>query len=729
MNAFPRDWADPTNGWLWEHNQGLFDVKPVNEMQIVQAAGYGGGSLIYANVHLRPPADVFAQGWPAGYSRQLLDPYYDLVAYMLDIKPITESNFKGLPPKTVQLRQAAANLGRLQQFCYPHIAVDFGAPDTIHANKFRRDQKGCVYCGECDIGCNYHAKNTLDLNYLAVAEDAGAEVATQCEAFKIEPTANGYRVHVRDHSQMAAERVVEATRVFVCAGAVNSTELLLRCRDDFGSLPNLSGRLGDHYSGNGDFLAFAFNTQQPQEPWNGPTITGGIVVDQGTGPDRVWFILEDGGHPRQIAALLQVLNPRFDWLRGVDVMMKDDLQRLLEQTARQWLTRQVNVGDDVALFLVMGRDRSDGHIRLLPVTRALSVEWDVRPNLELYNTEEQIAHDFADALGGQLALNPAWRLLRLPVSVHNLGGCAMAVSPADGVTNPFGEVHSYPGLYVLDGAIIPSSTGVNPASTIAAVAEYNVERVIRSVRNDPNWRAPEFAAAALNPVADPLASIVIPAGGTPPSRTPLVGLAFSETMRGFIQPGVQAEDIPAYVAAERAAQAANQLAEFSLTIAIIDLDRFLDERSHAGIANGHLRVDGFTDPEGVPVSNGVFNLFVEADNLDERRMLYALPFNGSDGNPYLLDGFKEVKDHGWFDVWGATTTLYTVIREGHSHEGAILGAGVIRLHLQDFLHQLTTFQITGTTDAQQRVEALNKFGRMFFGTLWDVFVKPRLPQL
>src|SRR4051812_5253789 len=82
--SLPRDFDDPTNGWLFAEGQGLFDVKPIEEMLVVEAAGYGGGSLIYANVHLRCPEEVFHDGWPAGWSREMLDPYYDLAAYMLD---------------------------------------------------------------------------------------------------------------------------------------------------------------------------------------------------------------------------------------------------------------------------------------------------------------------------------------------------------------------------------------------------------------------------------------------------------------------------------------------------------------------------------------------------------------------------------------------------------------------------------------------------------------------
>ena len=105
----------------------------------------------------------------------------------------------------------------------------------------------------------------------------------------------------------------------MCAGAVNSTELLLRCRDEFGTLPALSARLGERYSGNGDFLAFAFDTATPFVPSNGPTITTGIVYDRGAGANRAWFIFEEGGYPKEIAGLIQVLNPRADGSRASSI--------------------------------------------------------------------------------------------------------------------------------------------------------------------------------------------------------------------------------------------------------------------------------------------------------------------------------------------------------------------------------------------------------------------------
>ena len=103
-----------------------------------------------------------------------------------------------------------------------------------------------------------------------------------------------------------------------------------------------------------------------------------------------------------------------------------------------------------------------------------------------------------------------------------------------------------------------------------------------------------------------------------------VGLSFTETMKGFLLKGAAPatlEDLAAYVAAERAGQQANSYMEFTLTIAMPNLDQFLADAEHPGIANGTVRVDGFTGPAGVPVSDGLFNLFVETGRAYDRRKI------------------------------------------------------------------------------------------------------------
>ncbi|MGH8013811.1 MAG: GMC family oxidoreductase, partial [Candidatus Binataceae bacterium] len=554
---------------------------------------------------------------------------------------------------------------------------------------------------------------------LAIAERHGADVTVQCEAIKIEPSPIGYRVSFINHGAGGQQGETEAPRVFVCGGAVNSTELLLRCRDEYKCLPNLSDRLGRGYSGNGDFLAFAFDSADAIKPCEGPTITTGLVFDSSHDGLRNWFILEEGGYPKEIGGLLQVLNPGAGSLNKNPMLGFDRLRDELLRLAKG----KVDDGggsDHTMVFLAMGRDSSNGIIELNSLTHALKIKWDTPANLPLYSLESRLIADVAAALHGKPVENPFWHLLHIPVTVHNLGGCVMADSTNGGVTNADGEVHGYPGLYVLDGSILPAATGVNPSHTIAAVAERNIEVAIRKLKGEPGWRAPERAEAT--PLIDPVSKITIPAGGTTPPQTPAIGIKFTETMKGFVVKGWQPADD--YNGADRAGQRADTVMDFTLTIATDNLDKFLADPNHTAIANGTVRVDPLTGPDGAPVTNGIFNLFVQGDEMFQRKMLYALPFTGADGHPYLLDGFKDVRDHSHFDVWGATSTLYTVIREGHSHDGAIIATGIVHILMRDFMHQLTTFRVTGTNSASEKIAALERFGKAFFGTLWDVFVRP-----
>ncbi len=169
----------------WSMAQGLWDVRDMGGVISAHAAGYGGGSLVYANVHLRAPEKVFATTGLAGelHPRRARADYYDRVATKLAINPITVSPERDQLPKTVQLTKAAAGLNR--KTFYPPLAIHFGPdrPDGAGGVK-----KGCTLCGECDTGCRTGAKNTLDRNYL-VDVDAKADVRTLAEVLWIEPIA------------------------------------------------------------------------------------------------------------------------------------------------------------------------------------------------------------------------------------------------------------------------------------------------------------------------------------------------------------------------------------------------------------------------------------------------------------------------------------------------------------------------------------------------------------
>ncbi|MEZ3161538.1 GMC family oxidoreductase [Microbacterium sp. BWT-B31] len=471
---FPRDETSLDRDWLWDKGQGLYDIRWLDAMVGVQAAGWGGGSLVYANVFARPPREVF-DSWPEGLDRESLEPYYDLAAHMLGVSPVGVDPLTGdVPARTRAMEDAAAGLHRPTGTVRPLLAVRFadpGSPAGIAAPSV------CTFVGECMFGCNEGAKNSIDHTYLAVAERHGALARTLCEVERIAPEHGGYRVHYLDHR--TGERAsLRARRVFLAAGAVATTELLLRSRDLHQTLHDLPDSLGHGFSGNGDFLAFVSRPRTQLEPGRGPTITTTTIVDchigSGTRAEKVWFQVQDGAYPAQIAGLVRAAMGR----AAASDAGKPAGKRISKRR------------DQTMALLLMGRDSSDGVLTLDQNAEA-RLAWRNRPNRLLYRAEIRAARQTARQLGGRVRLFPTWVFLRTGATVHNLGGVPMDRGGRRGVVDSLGRIHGHPGLYVVDGSAIPASTGVNPSATIAAIAERNVEAAIRDILGDAGWTAPE----------------------------------------------------------------------------------------------------------------------------------------------------------------------------------------------------------------------------------------------
>jgi cholesterol oxidase len=696
--SFPRH-AVRADRMNWQHG-GPWDARPFNEVFVVQGAGYGGGSLIYANVQIRPPADVFDGGWPSGYSRATLDPYYDLVAYMLDIQPVAEDPATGeLPRKTRQIEAAANRLGRGAQSFRPNLAVRFDGPgEDPTPNKFGALQSGCLHCGDCDIGCNIGAKNTLDLNYLHVAEQHGADVATEAEVTWLAPEEGRFRLRYRDHAEGGGEATVWADQVFLCMGAVNSTELLLRCRDQHRTLRRLSPRLGHGYSANGDFLALGMGPSEPFGATHGPTITTACVHDREQDGRRVRLTVEDGGYSTQLARILPFTHP----VRLAQIAGRELRSRLAHEPHSLTELLQGD-SDTTVVLLVMANDRSDGTIELARPHHRLRVRWDTPANLDLYAAETAACRELIGALGGHLALMPNWSLLGQPSAPHNLGGCHMGSTTAQGVVDGEGQVFEYPGLYVLDGAVIPAAVGVNPSHTIAAVAERCIEATIRRRPGRERWRAPEVEDAPR--IAPPEDRISIPAAGTTSPDVAGGGISWRETMSGTVEH-----------------QGAEHAARFEIAISIPDVSAFVAHPSHTGNAAGMVEVDGLTAQGGAPVEGGAFHLFLDEGDPRAREMTYTLPFHDSEGRRWTLRGVKDVRGRSPLDFWRATTTLAVRLEPADGHAPA---TGRMRLGVPEVARLIASMRPVGAGRRSHQPLALWRFVRFYARTVLHLYLAGR----
>jgi cholesterol oxidase len=710
--SFPRDLSRLDDGWLWLCGQGLYDARPLNDILAVQAAGYGGGSLVYASVAMRPPQEVFDRFWPEPYSRAALEPYYDLVAHMLDVRPVPTDRRTGqLPPKTRLMGQAAGLLGHADGFFHPNLAVRF---EGNGPNRFGVAQGACTFTGQCDIGCNEGAKNTLDLNYLALAERHGAAVGTRTEAVHIARAGDGYRVRLREHGRPDAghegvERDVEAGYVFVCAGALGTTELLLRSRDQYRTLPELPAALGHGYSGNGDYLSFGDGLREPAEPGNGPTITTAALMHTGNAAGEQWFVLEEGGYSEQLAQLV----------RGLHVArLPAYAARLVGASTRRVLGAARDLGaalddgaDRTAVLLAMGRDRSDGRIELRGRRHRLHVTWDVTRNDPLYQAERAVSGQVVRALGGRPFGTPTWRLFRQPVTVHNLGGARMGGDPGSGVVDTDGEVFGHPGLFVLDGAALPGATGANPSSTIAAVAERCVEAAVRRITGDRDWVAPEHAEVEPRDLPEDRAVRAVVARSGPRRSGP--GLFFRETMRGSVA-------VPGDAAGPRR----RGRVVLRLEVLVPDLRTFLDDPVHAARLGGTVQVAGLTRRPAA-VDGGSLHLLASVDGGPRRTMDYQVPFVDDDGASWLLQGSKQVYRRGLTGPWKATTRMGVALTAPGDRYDALDPTGTVTIGVVDVARLLGSLRSSGAAGAGAAALTLVRFGGFFATRVLRAFLPGR----
>jgi len=519
--SFPRT-PSQMSRMFWDPSEGLyglFDVWSFAGLEGLVSSGLGGGSLIYANVLLRKDENWFVNDDPGGdghhwpVDRKTLDPHYDAVESMLGGTPFpfAEPGYSDTP-KTRAMFDAAKAMGRSKDLLLPPLAVTFanagrppmrgepivGGDQNLHG----RPRLTCVMSGECDVGCNYGSKNTLDYNYLSRAKELGAEILTLAEVRALAPRGDGYAVHYVQHDlafegtkrNTRSMRVItlSSDRLILSAGTFGSPYLLLKNR---ASLPALSPRLGSRFCGNGDLLTFAVDCKEgsgpnkrnrTMDPSRGPVITAALrVADSldGGGAEGRGFYVEDAGIPSFVTWLFEMSDARGAARRAMH-FASERLKHLLRLSRGSNLSAGLSAllgagaRSNCSLPLLgMGRDIPDGTMSL-DSDGNLENDWKTNKSSEYFNRVREIMKEMADAWGaGHFQDNPLWYMKRV-ITVHPLGGSPMGDSPETGVVNSWGEAFGHPGLYVADGSVMPGPVGANPSLTIGALADRFADGII-----------------------------------------------------------------------------------------------------------------------------------------------------------------------------------------------------------------------------------------------------------
>lgn len=473
----------------------LFDVRYNQDINVVVGCGLGGTSQINAGICLRPDAAVFASpSWPTELRQgSILDPYFDLAQAMLKPAIAPEAYLKS--SKTLALQRAAEAFD--QPIRPVPVLVNF-EPLPNGTNHVGVGQKPCVGCGDCVSGCNHSAKNTLIMNYLPDAKAHSAQIFTRTVVRSVSAVGLGWRVvgKLINEDGGDVDFETQASIVILAAGTLGSTEILLRSAE--GGLA-LSRRLGHGFSGNGDTVGFAYDTDRvvngmglgtrAAEPGRVPGPCSTAMIDlRVAGEPATGMVMEDGAVPGALAALATPLLAIDAKVFGTKAQegFGQFVRRKVREILGAFRGPYSGPARKTLFFLLMAHDGSEGTMHL--EEDRLRVAW---PGIGLQPQFEKASSKLARAsaaLRGVYLTNPIWNRFtnHAMVTGHPLGGCLIADDAERGVVNHKGQVFCgetgvavHKGLYVMDGSIVPTALGVNPLLTITALAERSCHELLR----------------------------------------------------------------------------------------------------------------------------------------------------------------------------------------------------------------------------------------------------------
>lgn len=459
---------------------GILRITPLSDVLILSGAGVGGGSLGYACTLLEPPDPFYADPQWAGMGewKQILAPHYGTARAMLGA-----TRNEVMTPADEALRAVADEMGRGDTFRMQEVGVYFGEPERCVPDPFfdgrGPDRTGCHLCGGCMVGCRHGAKNTLDKNYLFLAEAMGVAVFPETTATLVrEREGGGYAVDtVRTTGFFSrGRRTFEARNVIFAAGVLGTLDLLFRCREA-GALPRLSPMLGARVRTNSEALTAVTAKAKDVDYSKGVAITSSIYPDEVTHIEPVRYPAGSDVMSLLLTVFTEAASPGkrpFLWLW---TMLRHPLAALRVRWPFGWAKRTV-------ILLVM--QTLDNSIR---VFRKRRWWWPFRRMLASRpeQAHEKVpvvipqAQDATKALARvmdgtpQSAVNEV--LLNVASTAHILGGCAIGPDPERGVVDGQNRVFGHEGLFVIDGSMMPANLGVNPSLTITALAEHAMSHI------------------------------------------------------------------------------------------------------------------------------------------------------------------------------------------------------------------------------------------------------------
>ncbi|MFF8613393.1 GMC oxidoreductase [Streptomyces sp. NPDC015350] len=486
----------PRNSWdlknfLWAPALGLYGIQRIHllgNVMVLAGAGVGGGSLNYANTLYEPLAPFFddPQWKDITDWREELGPYYDQAKRMLGVRLNPT-----MTPSDVHLKATAQAMGIGDTFHMAPVGVFFGDGEDGDGTAKARpggevadpffggagpSRKACTECGECMTGCRHGAKNTLNENYLHLAQKAGAVVHPMTSVVAVtENSTGGYAVKTlpTDNRKKGRGRTFTAREVVVAAGTYGTQTLLHRMKDT-GLLPRISSRLGELTRTNSEGLVGSQTTDRRYRRKHGAArvdFTRGVAITSSIHPDENTHIepvrYGKGSNSMGALTVLQVPYGAHRVRRWLFELAKHPTLALRSLSNRRWSERTIIGLVMQSLDNSLTTYRKPGGIGKGLLTAR---QGHGAPNPTQIEAATRGASLLAEEINGFAGSNVG-ELMGTPLTAHFLGGCPIGVTAEDGVIDPYHRLHGHPGISVVDGSAVSANLGVNPSLTITAQAE------------------------------------------------------------------------------------------------------------------------------------------------------------------------------------------------------------------------------------------------------------------
>ena len=464
--------------WMWFPKfglHGIFKMTFLNHVTVLSGVGVGGGSLTYANTLPIPKGDFFKTGsWASLNSwQEVLKPFYKTAHKMLG----AATNPK-LHDSDLLIKEIAKDLGKEKDFEATKVAVFFGEPGKTvkdpYFNGKGPDRKGCIHCGACMTGCRYNSKNTLDKNYLYLAQQLGAKIIAEKEVFNIEAlnesdSSKGYIVSYKTSIGKKKKQSITTKGVIFSGGVMGTIPLLLKLKET--SLPNLSNFVGKDIRTNNESLLSVTSTKENNKDYSKGIAIGSILhTDKNSHLEPVRYAK---GSSFYRMLMLPTVKSKFAILRILGIF-----KLILTAPIRFIKTVFVkNYAQKTTILLFMQSLDSTLQIKKGKFTKMKSVTSKGGKPDAFIPEAISLGKQVGEKVDGMPYSSFTDVLLGTTTTAHILGGAVMGKDINFGVIDKDCNVYGYTNMMVCDGSMISANPGVNPSLSITAISEYAMSNI------------------------------------------------------------------------------------------------------------------------------------------------------------------------------------------------------------------------------------------------------------